>query len=185
MKTAKKVDVLDEVPIEDCEKLLKHARNSASWYFMNGYRTEYRVRQKIIDKGFPDEYVTVIDGDDVHFIDEAIQHCHELHLVDDSEVARHIVTTESSKGHGISYIKQKIFMEGISRNDSEEFIHEFFDHEEAFDNALRKATRKWYRLEFIDQKEYSKAFAKILQEGFSSSIIHDELQKLRDELLDE
>lgn len=180
MKTARKVEVPLDRPLtpKEYNNLNDHAFNSSMWQASNYSRSVKQLRDKLKEKGYPEDSVEVDWGTEVtehNMIDDAIAKLQDLRLVDDYQLAESIIKSHLSRGNGISKGRTSAFQKGIPFEVIDEVI-EGMDTEDSVFQALDKAARAilrtpgYYRTE--DKRKRDQKFVqKLVSKGFSFSDI--------------
>jgi len=180
MKTARKVEVPLDRPltVKEYNDLNDHAFNSAMWQATNYSRSVKQLRDKLKDKGYPEDSVEVDWGNEVtehNMIDDAVNRLKDLRLVDDHQLAEAIIKSHLSRGNGISKGRTAAFQKGVPFDVIDEVLEEM-DTEDSVSDALDKAARailrspSYYRTE--DKRKRDQKFVqKLVGKGFSFSDI--------------
>ena len=112
-------------------------------------------------------------GEDPSQAAEAVAWMEEMHLVDDEETARQIVSRCVAKGYGLSRAKQALYEKKIPKCYWDAALAEYPDQTEHMLRFLRS------RLEDTsDQKEVKKAIEALLRRGHSYAEIRSALQQM-------
>ena len=112
-------------------------------------------------------------GEDPAQAAEAVAWMEEMHLVDDEETARQIVSRCAAKGYGLSRAKQALYEKKIPKCYWDAALAEYPDQTEHMLRFLRS------RLEDTsDQKEVKKAIDALLRRGHSYAEIRSALQQM-------
>ena len=112
-------------------------------------------------------------GEDPSQAAEAVAWMEEMHLVDDEETARQIVSRCAAKGYGLSRAKQALYEKKIPKCYWDAALAEYPDQTEHMLRFLRS------RLEDTsDQKEVKKAIDALLRRGHSYAEIRSALQQM-------
>ena len=112
-------------------------------------------------------------GEDPAQAAEAVAWMEEMHLVDDEETARQIVSRCAAKGYGLSRAKQALYEKRIPKCYWDAALAEYPDQTEHMLRFLRS------RLEDTsDQKEVKKAIEALLRRGHSYAEIRSALQQM-------
>ena len=112
-------------------------------------------------------------GEDPSQAAEAVAWMEEMHLVDDEETARQIVSRCAAKGYGLSRAKQALYEKKIPKCYWDAALAEYPDQTEHMLRFLRS------RLEDTsDQKEVKKAIEALLRRGHSYAEIRSALQQM-------
>ena len=112
-------------------------------------------------------------GEDPMQAAEAVAWMEEMHLVDDEETARQIVSRCVAKGYGLSRAKQALYEKRIPKCYWDAALAEYPDQTEHMLRFLRS------RLEDTsDQKEVKKAIDALLRRGHSYAEIRSALQQM-------
>ena len=115
-------------------------------------------------------------------IDRTIEHLRELGLLNDEEFARQLIQNYiSGKPKGKTFIKQKLFSKGISREISEKILNEIFeniDEKQIITGLFKKYCKKLQKSDKIEKKR--KIFAYLAGKGFDfdviNQVIHENLE---------
>jgi regulatory protein len=112
-------------------------------------------------------------GEDPDQAAEAVAWMEEMHLVDDAETARQIVSRCAARGYGLSRAKQALYEKKIPKKYWDAALAEYPDQFEHMLRFLRS------RLEDTsDQKEVKKSIDALLRRGHSYAEIRSVLQQL-------
>ena len=120
------------------------------------------LRQRLIQK-----------GEDPAQAAEAVAWMAELHLVDDRETARQIVSRCASRGYGIARARQALYEKKIPKELWDEALEDFPDQTDSILSFLRS------RLSAdADSKEVKRATEALLRRGHSYGDVRKALSKL-------
>ena len=120
------------------------------------------LRQRLIQK-----------GEDPAQAAEAVAWMAELHLVDDRETARQIVSRCASRGYGIARARQALYEKKIPKELWDEALEDFPDQTDSILSFLRS------RLSTdADSKEVKRATEALLRRGHSYGDVRKALSKL-------
>lgn len=161
-----------ELPEEIYKKIMeeilwKRIRQRCLFLLKSMDRTEYQLRQKLRENGYPEE-----------LMDRAVNWLKELHYLDDVRYAEHYV-----RFHGEQKGRKLIQMELSQRGISREIIRTALEMEEGLDEE--KAIRGWIQkkgihLESATPKEKNRLYGFLLRKGFSSSKISKVCREFED-----
>lgn len=117
-------------------------------------------------------------GEDTQDAEEAVGWLKELHLLDDRETARQLVTSAVSKGYGRARIKNILYEKGIPQ----EYWADALDTVPEMDDAIdRFLARRWQGTD-PDEKETKKAVDALIRRGHSWKDIQSGLRRYRADL---
>ena len=117
-------------------------------------------------------------GEDTQDAEEAVGWLKELHLLDDRETARQLVTSAVSKGYGRARIKNILYEKGIPQ----EYWADALDTVPEMDAAIdRFLARRWQGTE-PDEKEIKKTVDALIRRGHSWKDIQSGLRRYRADL---
>ena len=117
-------------------------------------------------------------GEDTQDAEEAVGWLKELHLLDDRETARQLVTSAVSKGYGRARIKNILYEKGIPQ----EYWADALDTVPEMDDAIdRFLARRWQGAD-PDEKEVKKAVDALIRRGHSWKDIQSGLRRYRADL---
>ena len=117
-------------------------------------------------------------GEDTQDAEEAVGWLKELHLLDDRETARQLVTSAVSKGYGRARIKNILYEKGIPQ----EYWADALDTVPEMDDAIdRFLARRWQGTD-PDEKESKKAVDALIRRGHSWKDIQSGLRRYRADL---
>ena len=117
-------------------------------------------------------------GEDTQDAEEAVGWLKELHLLDDRETARQLVTSAVSKGYGRARIKNILYEKGIPQ----EYWADALDTVPEMDDAIdRFLARRWQGTD-PDEKEIKKAVDALIRRGPSWKDIQSGLRRYRADL---
>ena len=114
-------------------------------------------------------------GEDTQDAEEAVGWLKELHLLDDRETARQLVTSAVSKGYGRARIKNILYEKGIPQ----EYWADALDTVPEMDDAIdRFLARRWLGTE-PDEKKIKKTVDALIRRGHSWKDIQSGLRRYR------
>lgn len=117
-------------------------------------------------------------GEDTQDAEEAVGWLKELHMLDDRETARQLVTSAVSKGYGRARIKNILYEKGIPQ----EYWADALDTVPEMDDAIdRFLARRWQGTD-PDEKEIKKAVDALIRRGHSWKDIQSGLRRYRADL---
>lgn len=117
-------------------------------------------------------------GEDTQDAEEAVGWLKELHLLDDRETARQLVTSAVGKGYGRVRIKNILYEKGIPQ----EYWADALDTVPEMDDAIdRFLVRRWQGTA-PDEKEIKKAVDALIRRGHSWKDIQSGLRRYRADL---
>ena len=129
--------------------------------------SEKELQKRLVQKG--------VDTQDA---EEAVGWLKELHLLDDRETARQLVTSAVSKGYGRARIKNILYEKGIPQ----EYWADALDTVPEMDDAIdRFLARRWQGTD-PDEKEIKKAVDALIRRGHSWKDIQSGLRRYRADL---
>lgn len=144
-------EIIDEV-------LTKRAKIRCIYLLKSMDRTEYQLRTKLKQGGYPEEAVNT-----------AIEYVKNLHYIDDNRYAQYYI-----EGRTGSKSKQQITQDLLRRGISKELIQSIYEQQEPEDETDQ--IRKWVEkkrvdLETADPKEINRLYGFLMRKGFQSSDI--------------
>lgn len=117
-------------------------------------------------------------GEDKLDAEEAVGWLKELHLLDDRETARQLVTSAVGKGYGRARIKNILYEKGIPQ----EYWADALDTVPEMDDAIdRFLARRWQGTD-PDEKEIKKTVDALIRRGHSWKDIQSGLRRYRADL---
>lgn len=141
MKRARQVEVDEPVSYDDHKELLKHARNSSEWYCNAGMKTESMIRDKLVEKGYPNRSVRLDTDESVNYIEEALEYCRSLYIIyTDEAYCEEIARDGVRQGKGPLELRQKFMLKGIDSEAVKECLEDY-PVADAIENGMRKAMR--------------------------------------------
>lgn len=152
-------EISDETYREIIEEVLtKRAKVRCIYLLKSMDRTEYQLRTKLKQGGYPDE---AIDG--------AIDYVKNLHYIDDNRYAQYYID-----GRTGSKSKQQITQDLLRRGIPKELIQSIYEQKEPEDET--EQIRKWVEkkrvdLETADPKEINRLYGFLMRKGFQASDI--------------
>lgn len=152
-------EISDETYREIIEEVLtKRAKVRCIYLLKSMDRTEYQLRTKLKQGGYPDE---AIDG--------AIDYVKNLHYIDDNRYAQYYID-----GMTGSKSKQQITQDLLRRGITKELIQSIYEQKEPEDET--EQIRKWVEkkrvdLETADPKEINRLYGFLMRKGFQASDI--------------
>ena len=117
-------------------------------------------------------------GEDTQDAEEAVGWLKELHLLDDRETARQLVTSAVSKGYGRARIKNILYEKGIPQEYWADALDTVPEMDDAIDSFL---ARRWQGTA-PDEKEIKKAVDALIRRGHSWKDIQSGLRRYRADL---
>lgn len=117
-------------------------------------------------------------GEDTQDAEEAVGWLKELHLLDDRETARQLVTSAVSKGYGRARIKNILYEKGIPQEYWADALDTVPEMGDAIDRFL---ARRWQGTA-PDEKEIKKAVDALIRRGHSWKDIQSGLRRYRADL---
>lgn len=121
-------------------------------------RTEYKLREKLKENGYPDEC-----------IDIAIDYVTSYHYLDDYRYAETFIRIYQEK-YSKQQLKQKLFQRGVSREIIAETLNSYYEMDEK--NQIKKLMEKRrYSPTEASEKEQQKMYQFLLRRGFKNSDI--------------
>lgn len=112
-------------------------------------------------------------GEDPQQAVEAVAWMEQMHLVDDAETARQIVSRCAYKGYGIARAKQALYEKKIPQKYWNEVLADYPDQTECILSFLRSKLD-----DTTDQKQIKKAIDALLRRGHSYSEIRTALSRM-------
>lgn len=112
-------------------------------------------------------------GETTRQAQEAVAWMEELHLVDDRETARQIVSRCASRGYGLARAKQALYEKKIPREYWEEALADFPDQTEAIVRFLKQKLGN-----APDEREVKRATDALLRRGHSYGEIRKALKSM-------
>ena len=117
-------------------------------------------------------------GEDTQDAEEAVGWLKELHLLDDRETARQLVTSAVSKGYGRARIKNILYEKGIPQ----EYWADALDTVPEMDDAIDRFLARRWQGTAPDEKEIKKAVDALIRRGHSWKDIQSGLWRYRADL---
>lgn len=117
-------------------------------------------------------------GEDKQDAEEAVGWLKELHLLDDRETARQLVTSAVSKGYGRARIKNILYEKGIPQ----EYWADALDTVPEMDDAIDRFLARRWQGTAPDEKEIKKAVDALIRRGHSWKDIQSGLRRYRADL---
>ena len=114
-------------------------------------------------------------GEDKQDAEEAVGWLKELHLLDDRETARQLVTSAVSKGYGRARIKNILYEKGIPQ----EYWADALDTVPEMDDAIDRFLARRWQGTAPDEKEIKKAVDALIRRGHSWKDIQSGLRRYR------
>ena len=117
-------------------------------------------------------------GEDTQDAEEAVGWLKELHLLDDRETARQLVTSAVGKGYGRARIKNILYEKGIPQ----EYWADALDTVPEMDDAIDRFLARRWQGTAPDEKEIKKAVDALIRRGHSWKDIQSGLRRYRADL---
>lgn len=133
MRSAKKVSIPDNrrLSYDDYCRLRKHAFNSALFYITTYNKNSFEVHKKLLDKGFIEDDVIVVDANhyekSMNIIQDVFQDLKESLLIDDEAFVKDYIDQNLSNGKSIQYIKMRLLSKYVPTSMVNEIIEEYSD----------------------------------------------------------
>ena len=154
----------DEEWNEICTEILeKRAKRRALYILQRMERTEYQLRQKLQENGYPEEIVQC-----------AIDYVKSFHYVDDYRYACTYIRYHQSEKSRLQ-IKMKLYERGVPSDLIEAALEEEYSGEEEV-LIERLLEKKHYDAETMDQKEKQKIYQYLMRRGFRSEAIRRQMK---------
>lgn len=177
---------------KDYSDYLEHAKKSGTFYAIKFVKSTGEIREKLMQKGYVDEPVTVVKTDDsvkeVNIIQDTLDYLVENHLVDDEMIAEHIVSSKRNSGRGNFDILRRLHRKKLPEHVIEEVMAEYDDeHEELNDNSpiVKSGNQYQRRSSFRKEQDPFKKKQKIYQflqgRGFSGEEIRTYMEEYYDD----
>ena len=157
-KIKKDEEISDETYREIIDEVLtKRAKIRCIYLLKSMDRTEYQLRTKLKQGGYPEEA-----------INRAIDYVKNLHYIDDNRYAQYYID-----GRTGSKSKQQIVQDLLRRGISKEQIQSIYEQKEPEDETeqIRKWVAKRVDLETSDPKEINRLYGFLMRKGFQASDI--------------
>ena len=158
-KIKKDEEISDETYREIIDEVLtKRAKIRCIYLLKSMDRTEYQLRTKLKQGGYPEEA-----------INRAIDYVKNLHYIDDNRYAQYYID-----GRTGSKSKQQIVQDLLRRGISKEQIQSIYEQKEPEDETeqIRKCVaKKRVDLETADPKEINRLYGFLMRKGFQASDI--------------
>lgn len=152
------------------EKLRSRARNSAVWYLSRQPYTRFQLQQKLERKLIPDD-----------IINSTLSKLEETGWVNDAAYAEQFIYSKRKyEKLGVSAIRQKLILKGISRDIIDEQLAEISMEEQA-DTAYQLAERKHQllsRKETDPQKLTQKLVQYLAYRGYPASVAYSTAKQI-------
>lgn len=151
-KKARTVEVDTSKPLDFdvFDDLLRHARNSSMWYLGRFPSHSTKIRQRLYEKGYPEEDVSYYDGigelQTANIVDETMKELELLHMLDDKLFIESRLKSFIARGKGVSLAVQEMKFKGIPEEQIEAVLEAIGDEldgdlAEAVGKAAEKAMR--------------------------------------------
>ena len=115
----------------------------------------------------------IFKGEDPDHAKEAVSWMQEMHLVDDLETARQIVSRCISKGYGKSRAKQALYEKRIPKAYWDEVLEDYPDQTDCIEEFLKNKLGM-----SRDEKDVRKAIDALLRRGFTYGQVRQALNNL-------
>lgn len=184
MKKARVVEIPKDRPltVDEYEDLSKHAFNSSLWQLTTYRRSAQELRDKLLQKGYPQGVVLVamdaegtVESKDL--IEDTIARLIYLEYLDDLRTAQAIAEQEIRRKKGIVMVRQKLMQKRFDRATIEKAIEQA-SHHESFDDALAAAAQRYmqrsvYRRLESDYERKMKLMQHLMSRGFSAGDVRE------------
>ena len=144
---------------EICTEILeKRAKRRALYILQRMERTEYQLRQKLQENGYPEEIVQC-----------AIDYVKSFHYVDDYRYACTYIRYHQTEKSRLQ-LKMKLYERGVASDLIEQALEDEYsgEEEQLIDRLLEK---KHYDAETMDQKEKQRIYQYLMRRGFRPETI--------------
>ena len=149
---------------EICTEILeKRAKRRALYILQRMERTEYQLRKKLQENGYPEEIVQC-----------AIYYVKSFHYVDDYRYACTYIRYHQSDKSRLQ-LKMKLYERGVASELIEQALEDEYSaaEEQLIDRLLEK---KHYDADIMDQKEKQKIYQYLMRRGFRSESIRRRME---------
>ena len=149
---------------EICTEILeKRAKRRALYILQRMERTEYQLRKKLQENGYPEEIVQC-----------AIDYVKSFHYVDDYRYACTYIRYHQSDKSRLQ-LKMKLYERGVASELIEQALEDEYSaaEEQLIDRLLEK---KHYDADIMDQKEKQKIYQYLMRRGFRSESIRRRME---------
>lgn len=143
--------------------LEKRGRARAQNLLLSMDRTEYQLRMKLKEGGYPEEV-----------IDHVLSYVKQYHYVDDARYAREFIRTRS-RSKSIRQMQFQLQQKGISAQVIRQALEEQEDTGES-EAICRFIEKKRIDLEHADKKEVYKLYCSLIRKGFGYEQVRHEFQ---------
>jgi len=186
MKKARQVVInpTEEITLKEYNKLSDHAYNSAFWYATNYVKSIKELKEKLYDKGFPKDSVTVvsISGETTkrNFVDEAITRLVENYIVDEERTVERMVESRKARKYGKNRVHWDLIKKGFPEDLIKKYINEIYSNDTGLNTeTLEWVEKEWPRLLKNSKTEFDakkKLYQKSIRRGFDFDEINAALQ---------
>ena len=145
------------------ELLSSRLQERILYYITDCDHSERDIKRKMLQAYYPEDLV-----------DEVIDKLKALKYIDDSRYASYYAESLHHSGKGASYIRNKLYEKGISRDLIEEVLSKDLYHEDETELILKELKKKGITPEQIpglEAKERNRLQQMLLRKGFKSSDI--------------
>lgn len=114
MKKARVIEIPDDLTItgKQYQEYTEHAYKSASWYVAAYNKNSFEIREKLLNKGYIDDQVTVKhdNGETTYhnLIEETFKKLSENHMLDDMEYVKEFIQNGINNGRSLNALKTKL-----------------------------------------------------------------------------
>lgn len=156
-------------------KYRQYAYNSSVWYIENYGGNGFKVRQRLLKKGFFDEDVSTItplgEHVSINFLDDTVERLIQDLYIDEYKYARGIVRDEKSKNRGVQHVRRVLAYKGVPRDIIDEVLEDFDDSAELV-KAYEKIIHSPEFKKITDPyKKKSKVYRALAFKGFNTEDI--------------
>lgn len=145
------------------EVIGKRAKKRALHLLERMDRSEQQLREKLMASEYPE-----------CCIEDAIDYVKQFHYLDDERYAENF-TRCSKERLSRQQIRQKLMTKGIAKDIVNKVVECEYDVEES-EHIRRLLAKKYYHMEFCDDREFRRAYQYLLRRGFRS---HDILREMK------
>ncbi len=148
---------------EICTEILeKRAKRRALYILQRMERTEYQLRQKLQENGYPEEIVQC-----------AIDYVKSFHYVDDYRYACTYIRYHQAEKSRLQ-LKMKLYERGVASDLIEQALEDEYSGEEE-QLIKRLLEKKHYDAETMGQKEKQRLYQYLMRRGFRSETIRRQM----------
>lgn len=181
MKKARTIAIPDDRVInqKQYQEYSDHAYKSASWYITAYSKNSFEIKEKLLQKGYLDEEITVKHntGETTHhnMIDETFKKLSDNYMLDDMEYIKEFIQTGINNGRSLNNLKTKLRNKKIPYQMIEDALQDDsldLDEEYGLDKQASIIVRSGSFQRLDDFKKKQKLVRSLVTKGFDMGDVY-------------